>query len=120
MYFDDLQTNGREVSVEILTFDNGSGVNLESEFDGEMLTDIIDTWMYNHTVEHRYSVSDATENRMLLEQVRIPFFRENGMPMDTRNFVNNLRRDLRKAPYNIECKLLTKGLGKAVLVLGEK
>lgn len=120
MYFDDLQTNGREVSVEILTFDNGSGVNLESEFDGEMLTDIIDTWMYNHTVEHRYSISDATENRMLLEQVRIPLFRENGMPMDTRNFVNNLRRDLRKAPYNIECKLLTKGLGKAVLVLGEK
>lgn len=119
-YFDDLQTNGREVAVEILTFDNGSGLNLESEFDGEMLTDIIDGWMYNHTVEHRYNLSDATENRMLLEQVRIPLFRENGMPMDTRSFVNNLRKDLRKAPYNIECKLLTKGLGKAVLVLGEK
>ena len=119
-HFDDLQTNGREVNVEILVFDNGSGKNLETEFDGEMLTDIIDGWMYNNTQEHRYNVSDATENRMLLEQVRIPLYRENGMPMDTRSFANNLRRYLRAAPYNVECKLLTKGLGKAILVIGEK
>lgn len=66
-HFEDLQANGREVNVEILVFDNGSGKNLESEFDGEMLTDIIDEWMYNNTQEHRYNVSDATENRMLLE-----------------------------------------------------
>ncbi len=119
-HFDDLQTNGREVNVEILVFDNGSGKNLEMEFGGEMLTDIIDEWMHNNTQEHRYNVSDATENRMLLEQVRIPLYRENGMPMDTRSFANNLRRYLRAAPYNVECKLLTKGLGKAILVIGEK
>lgn len=119
-HFDDLQTNGREVNMEILVFDNGSGKNLETEFGGEMLTDIIDGWMYNNTQEHRYNVSDATENRMLLEQARIPLYRENGMPMDTRSFANNLRRYLRAAPYNVECKLLTKGLGKAILVIGEK
>lgn len=119
-HFDDLMTNGREVTVEVQVFDNGSGTNLESEFDGEMLTDIIDEWMYNNTMEHRYNLSDATENRMLLEQVRIPLYSDRGRPMDTRGFVNNLRRFLRKAPYNVECKLLTKGLGKAILVIGEK
>lgn len=119
-HFDDLMTNGREVSVEVRVFDNGPGTNLESEFDGEMLTDIIEEWMYNNTMEHRYNLSDATENRMLLEQVRIPLYRDNGMPMDTRSFVNNLRRFLRKPPYSVDCKLLTKGLGKAVLVIGEK
>lgn len=119
-HFDDLLTNGREVNLEILVFDNGSGQNLESEFGGEMLTDIIDEWMYNNTQEHRYNISDATENRMLLEQVRIPLYRSNGMPMDTRSFANNLRRFLRGAPYRVECKLLTKGLGKAILVIGEK
>ena len=119
-HFDDLQTYGREVSLEILVFDNGSGLNLESEFDGEMLTDIIDEWMYNNTQEHRYNLSDATENRMALEQVRIPLYRSNGMPMDTRAFANNLRRFLRAEPYNVTCKLLTKGLGKAILVIGEK
>ena len=119
-HFDDLMTNGREVTVEVQVFDNGSGTNLESEFDGEMLTDIIDEWMYNNTMEHRYNLSDATENRMLLEQVRIPLYSDRGRSMDTRGFVNNLRRFLRKAPYNVECKLLTKGLGKAILVIGEK
>lgn len=119
-HFEDLQANGREVSVEVLVFDNGSGKNLETEFSGEMLSDIIDEWMYSNTQEHRYNISVATENRMLLEQVRIPLYRDNGMPMDTRSFANNLRRFLRAAPYNVECKLLTKGLGKAVLVIGEK
>ncbi|MCL1626363.1 DUF6175 family protein [Bacteroides caecicola] len=119
-HFDDLMVNGREVTVEVQVFDNGLGTNLESEFDGEMLTDIIDEWMYNNTMEHRYNLSDATENHMLLEQVRIPLYNEKGRPMDTRNFANDLRRFLRKAPYNVECKLLTKGLGKAILVIGEK
>ena len=85
-----------------------------------MLTDIIDEWMYNNTQEHRYNLSDATENRMVLEQVRIPLYRANGMPMDTRAFANNLRRFLRAEPYKVTCKLLTKGLGKAILVIGEK
>lgn len=119
-HFDDLLTNGREVNVEVLVFNNGSGKNLETEFDGEMLSDIIDEWMYNNTQEHRYNISVATENRMLLEQVHIPLYRDNGMPMDTRSFANNLRRFLRAAPYNVECKLVTKGLGKAILVIGEK
>lgn len=119
-HFDDLMTNGREVALEILVFDNGSGLNLESEFDGEMLTDIIDNWMYDNTQEHRYNLSDATENHMLLEQVRIPLYTDRGRPMDTRAFANNLRRFLRAAPYSVECKLLTKGLGKAILVVGEK
>lgn len=119
-HFDDLLTNGREVNVEVLVFNNGSGKNLETEFDGEMLSDIIDEWMYNNTQEHRYNISVATENRMLLERVHIPLYRDNGMPMDTRSFANNLRRFLRAAPYNVECKLLTKGLGKAILVIGEK
>lgn len=119
-HFDDLLTNGREVNVEVLVFNNGSGKNLETEFDGEMLSDIIDEWMYDNTQEHRYNISVATENRMLLEQVHIPLYRDNGMPMDTRSFANNLRRFLRAAPYNVECKLVTKGLGKAILVIGEK
>lgn len=119
-HFDDLLTNGREVNVEVLVFNNGSGKNLETEIGGEMLSDIIDEWMYNNTQEHRYNISVATENRMLLERVHIPLYRDNGMPMDTRSFANNLRRFLRAAPYNVECKLVTKGLGKAILVIGEK
>ena len=52
-HFDDLLENGREVTVNIRVFDNGSGLSLEDEYDGEMLTDIIDDWMAQNTVNHR-------------------------------------------------------------------
>lgn len=119
-HFDDLLTNGREVNVNIRVFDNGSGLSLEDEYDGMELTDIIDDWMAQNTVQHRYSLTDASDNVMRFEQVRIPLYRENGMPMDTRRFVTELRRYLSKAPFNITSKVLTKGLGRADLVLGEK
>ena len=119
-HFDDLLTNGREVSVNIRVFDNGAGLSLEDEYDGMELIDIIDEWMAANTVEHRYSLTDATENVMRFEQVRIPLYRSNGMPMDTRRFVTELRQYLRQSPYNIESKIITRGLGQADLILGEK
>ncbi len=119
-HFDDLLTNGREVNVNIRVFDNGSGMSLEDEYDGYELIDIIDDWMAQNTVQHRYNLTDATDNMMRFEQVRIPLYRENGMPMDTRRFVTELRRYLSKEPFNITSKVLTKGLGRADLVLGEK
>ncbi len=119
-HFDDLLTNGREVGFEIRMFDNGSGASLEDEFDGTELAEIIDEWVAQNTVSHRYSLTDATEHMMVFEQVRIPLYRENGMPMDTRHFASNLRKYLRKTPYNLTSKLVTKGLGKAILIIGEK
>ncbi len=120
MHFDDLLANGREVSLEVRLFDNGSGASLEDEFDGVELSEIIDGWVAQNTVSHRYNLSDATEDMMTFEQVRIPLYRENGMPMDTRHFASNLRRYLRQSPYNMTSKLVTKGLGKAILIIGEK
>lgn len=119
-HFDDLLANGREVKVVIQLFDNGSGLSLEDEFGGEELTDIIDNWMAENTVEHRYSLTDADETHMFFEQVRIPLFRENGNPMDTRHFVSGLRKYLAKDPVSVQSKIVTKGLGQANLILGEK
>ena len=119
-YFDDLFANGREVTVRVRVLDNGSGVDLESEYDGMELTEIIDDWMWENTVEHRYSKVDGTENYIDFSQVRIPLFRENGRAMDTETFVRNLSKYLRQAPYSLTSKVLTRGLGEAVLIIGEK
>ncbi|MBQ7819680.1 MAG: hypothetical protein IJ341_08285 [Bacteroidales bacterium] len=119
-YFDDLFTNGREVTVRVRVFDSGSGIDLESEYDGIELTEIIDDWMWENTMEHRYSKVDGTENYINFSQVRIPLFRENGRAMDTETFVRNLSKYLRQAPYNLTSKVLTRGLGEAVLIIGEK
>lgn len=118
-HFDDLIANGREVALDIRVFDNGSGVDLESDFGGSELQEIIEDWVAQNTVAHRFSLTDATENIMRFEQVRIPLYRENGMARDTRSFANDLRKYL-KQKANLTCKVLTKGLGRAELVIGEK
>lgn len=119
-HFDDLLENGREVTVDIQVFDNDSGIDLETEYDGYELTEIIDNWMAENTVNHRFSKSDGTETFILFEQVRIPLYKENGMAMDTDAFVRELRRFLRKATYNLDSKVINRGLGRALLVIGEK
>lgn len=119
-HFDDLAENGREVVLNFRIFDNGSGLSFESEYGGEELTDIIDNWMADNTVKHRYNLSDAGETHLSFEQVRIPLYQENGRPMDTRRFATGIRKFLSASPYNIPVKIVTKGLGRADLIIGEK
>jgi hypothetical protein len=40
--------------------------------------------------------------------------------MDAKAFLKGLQTMLKNAPYSITNKLMTKGLGQATLVLGEK
>lgn len=120
-YFDDLFTNGREVALEVRVFENNeAGIDLETEYDGYELVEIIDDWMAANTVEHRFSKLGSSENYVAYEQVRIPLYKTNGMAMDTEAFARELRSFLRKEPYHIPVKVLNRGLGKTVLVLGEK
>lgn len=119
-HFNDMGENGREIAVEIRLFDNGSGLSFEEEYNGEELTDVIDNWMAQNTVNGRYNLSDATETMLRFEQVRIPLYRPNGSAMDARQFVTQLRKFLQGQPYGLTSKIITKGLGKANLVIGEK
>ncbi len=122
-YFDDLFANGREVTLRIKVW-NDWGKDLETEFgnDHQPLSDIIEDWLSDNTVKGRFSTTDATENMMLFEQVRIPLYYErNGREraMDTRRFTRGLSNYLRDT-LNIPNKLTTKGLGEASIILGGK
>lgn len=119
-HFDDMMANGREVVIDVRVFDNGSGLTLEEEFNGTELSEIIDDWMAENTVNHRSSKADATENYINYDQVRIPLYKSNGMPQDTNDFTRTLAKFLRNAPYNIPCKVINRGLGRCLIVLGEK
>ena len=118
-YFEDIQENGREVAVDIRVFDNGSGLDLETEFGGMELTEIIDDWMSDNTVSHVFNKSDGSETFIQYEQVRIPLYKTNGQQMDTESFVRELRKFLRDK-YKIESKVMTRGLGRCILAIGEK
>lgn len=120
-HFDDIFTNGREIVVRIKTWDD-AGFDLEEEFDGDELGMLIEDWMSDNTVHGRFNTTDATENMMLFEQVRIPLeMEEDGKvrQVDARRWVNGLRKYL-KSEYDIESKLMMQGLGQAQLVIGAK
>ena len=120
-HFDDIFANGREIVVRIKVWDD-AGYDLEEEFDGDELGLIIEDWMADNTVNGRFNTTDATENMMLFEQVRIPLEMEDDgrvRQVDARRWVGLLRKYL-KDEYEIESKLMMQGLGQAQLVIGGK
>lgn len=118
-HFDDMFENGREIIVRIQKWDDWDG-DLETEYDGEELTYIIEDWMADNTVKGRFSTTDATESMMLFEQVRIPLYNDKGRAIDARRFVRELSKYLNDAPFSIPNKLVMKGLGRATIILGSK
>ena len=118
-YFRDLKKHGREIVLTVRCWDIWDK-DLETEYGGEELTDCIQQWLREHTVNGVFNLSDATENFLQFEQVRIPFYDEKGNVMDARAFAMQLRKHLAKKPYNITAKVMVRGLGEAILVIGEK
>jgi hypothetical protein len=121
-HFDDMFANGREIVLRIMTWNTWEH-DLETDaFGDDELGILIEDWVGSNTVNNRFSTTTATENMILFEQVRIPLYYErNGQQraMDARRWANGLKDHLKDA-FQIESKLMMKGLGQAQLVLGGK
>lgn len=118
-HFDDLFENGREIILQIKIFKDWE-LNLDSEFQGQTLSHIIEDWLQKNTFKSKYSVSSYTENFMNVEQVKIPLLDSSNRGVDARIFLRNLQEYLKKAPYNIPSKLISSGLGEATIIIGDK
>lgn len=118
-WFADQEKNGREIALTVRCWDSWDK-DLETEFGGEELTDCIQSWLQKNCVNGTFNLSDGTESFAQFEQVRIPLQDEKGRAMDARAFATNLRKYLQKEPYNITSKVIIRGLGEAVLIMGEK
>ena len=106
-------------NMDVKVVDNGSGIDLTSEYGGEELTDIIDDWVSDNSVNHRYNLSQGSENFLKFEQIRIALYQANGRPNDTRRWARELTKEL-TSKYQIPCRVDIRGLGKAVVMIGEK
>ncbi len=113
-HFDDLQENGREITIACRIGNNGSGINFNSEFNGKELSTIISDWVNDNTVNHAYSTRSSTRNRINFEQVRIPFKDAAGRVMQAKEFVDQLKRYLRDN-CDLKSENTTKGLGSGRL-----
>jgi hypothetical protein len=116
-HFDDMFENGREITLRVKKWDD-SQYDLESEFGGIELGEIIEDWISANTVKGRFNTSDATENFMYFEQVRIPLFDENQRAMDARRWTRGLINKLKT--LGVPAKLTMKGLGQATIIIGGK
>jgi hypothetical protein len=118
-HFTDIYNNGREIVLRIKKWQIWSN-NLETEYGGKELSEIITDWIEKNAVKGKHNVTDASENLMFIEQIRIPVMKDEGKAVDARVFARELQKYLKAEPFNIESKLMIRGLGEAILVLGEK
>lgn len=118
-WYSDQQKNGREIALTVRCWDNWEE-DLETEFNGSELTDCIQDWLQTHTVNGAFNLTDGTETFAQFEQVRIPLFNDKGRAMDARMFATELRKYLQQPPFNITSKVTVRGLGEAIIILGEK
>ena len=118
-HFDDLFENGREIKLQVKVWDTFEG-DLEEYYgeDEEELGYLIENWLYDHAVKGRFNTTVYTANQMVIEQLRIPLFDERERAVDARRWARSLRNYLKK-DLMIESKLMTKGLGEVILILGE-
>ena len=79
----------------------------------------IEDWIAANTVKHQFTTDDATENMMRFSNVRIPMVTESGTALDARRWGRGLQRMLRDN-HAITAKVMTRGLGNVVIVLGGK
>ncbi len=116
-YFDDLQTNGREIRCDIRILDS-AGITMTSEFGDKELSQIIYDWISDNTVNHQFSERSSGRNMARYDQVRIPFKNASGQPMDAKRWVDGLRNVLRS--HGIVADNASSGLGAARIYIGEK
>lgn len=118
-HFEDMVQNGREIRLTVRRWDNWE-YDLESEINGDEIRNHIYDWIQNKSVKGRFNESEASENKIVYEQLRIPLYDQRNRALDARSFAVDLQKYLKSTPFNFEVKLMTRGLGEAILILGEK
>jgi hypothetical protein len=118
-HFNDMMNNGREIMLTVKKWTNWQH-DLETEIEGKEINEYITEWMQGNTIKGRFNTSEATENTMRFEQVRISLLDEKKNALDARQFGKKLQKYIKAAPFNYDVKLMTRGLGEVILVLGEK
>ena len=118
-HFTEMTQKGREISVRVNAV-SGWQDGLETEIgeDEEELTDIINKWINDNSVAHRYHKSSGTKKSLYYDSVYIPLYDENGNPISAEDWVKQMRKYLKKT-YKVPCRVKMRGLGQAQIKIGE-
>lgn len=117
-HFTGVETNGREMSLKVRKSSNFEK-DLESDFDGKNLLEIIEDWVRENSEKGNFSLDEQSENMMNFSQVMVPVVDSKNRKLDATSWGRGLTKML-KDKYALECKLVTKGLGEALIIIGSK
>ncbi len=119
-YFRTIETKGRAIKLNILTWENLTE-GLQTEIDDIELSEIIENWLEENTMNGKYGTPELNPsgNRMTIEQVRIPLVNDKGKDLSTLSWAKGLQKWLMNE-YDIESNVSTKGLGQVQIILGGK
>ncbi|MBP8067217.1 MAG: hypothetical protein KAY27_01525 [Pedobacter sp.] len=118
-HFEDMFANGREIKLEFRRDGNWAN-NFETEFGSDELSFQIEDWLAKNTVKGRFSTEESTADKLVYTQVRIPMFDANQRAIDARAYARNVQKFLKAAPFNIDVKVVAKGLGYVQFICGIK
>lgn len=118
-HFVDTKEKGREISLDIYLSETAD-CDFATEYDDYELAEVITGIIAKESVGHQFSRGPSTASMLQYKSIRIPVTDANGIPMDAYAFARNLARALKKAPYNLATKVMAKGLGKSILLIGNE
>lgn len=115
-HFWDIKEKGRDISIDVCLSESAD-FDFTTEYGDYELSEIITSLIAKECVGYKFSRAPSTESMLRYKSVRIPVVDSNGIPMDAYGFGRNIARKLKKEPYNITTTVVSKGLGKAVLIV---
>lgn len=117
-YFDDIQTNGREIRVMCRVAAN-SAHDFDTVIGEETIGTHIYNWISDNAINHQATEVNATSNRLVYEQVRIPLRDGRNRPLQARNYIQQLCKVLGQQPFNLKVENKTVSLGYAIIYITE-
>ena len=92
--FDDMNTNGRMIAVNISIAED-SEFDMDYEFEElETLSDKIESWFENNSYQSYYHIQGVTATKMIIDEARIPLRTKSGKNYKVSSFVKSLRKYL--------------------------
>lgn len=118
-HFRETREKGREISIDVILGKSAS-CDFATDFGDYELSEIITRQIALSAVNHSFNRAPSTEKLLQYRSVRMPVSDSDGMPMDAYAFARQIVRIIKKPPYNLTAKVIAKGLGKAIVIIGEE
>ncbi|WP_314200341.1 DUF6175 family protein [Capnocytophaga sputigena] len=74
--FTDIVNNGKSIIVDI-SFAQSSQHNTSSDFNNELFSDLLESWMEENAFKNNYHIQGTTDLRMIFDDVKIPLKDQN-------------------------------------------